>query len=234
MATHSASSQGADDVGLLDRLVIVKVLVVLVIAVLLVVKLILVLLLVLLHGIAVGGLALLGSQLEALLLVELKLLLRVILLVIDVDVAVNLRVAVLAKVGREGVVRDLDDGSSVGGSQLLAKGGVGDGEVVSDVNRDLLTWMLACAGELARYDLPGTRVRDQRFIFVDISYIQVVVDGNGRKTSVGERVLYVLVAKSTFNRHARQRTSTKNLIPLMLIATWGLSRHPTTRGHPAF
>lgn len=168
MATHSASSQGADDVGLLDRLVIVKVLVVLVIAVLLVVKLILVLVVVLLHGIAVGGLALLGGQLEALLLVELKLLLRVILLVIDVDVAVNLRVAVLAKVGREGVVRDLDDGSSVGGSQLLAKGGVGDGEVVSDVNRDLLTWMLACAGELARYDLPGTRVRDQRFILVDI------------------------------------------------------------------
>ena len=233
MATHSASSQGADDVGLLDRLVIVKVLVVLVIAVLLVVELVL-LVLVLLDGIAVGSLALLGRQLEALLLVELKLLLRVILLVIDVDVAVNLRVAVLAKVGREGVVRDLDDGSSVGGSQLLAKGGVGDGEVVSDVNRDLLTWMLACAGELARYDLPGTRVRDQRFIFVDISYIQVVVDGNGRKTSVGERVLYVLVAKSTFNRHARQRTSPKNLIPLMLIATWGLSRHPTTRGHPAF
>ena len=233
MATHSASSQGADDVGLLDRLVVVKVLVVLVIAVLLVVKLILVLLLVLLHGIAVGGLALLGGQLEALLLVELKLL-RIILLVIDVDVAVNLRVAVLAKVGREGVVRDLDDGSSVGGSQLLAKGGVGDGEVVSDVNRDLLTWMLACAGELARYDLPGTRVRDQRFILVDILYIQVVVDGNGRKTSVVERVLYVLVAKSTFNRHARQRTSPKNLIPLMLITTWELSRHPTTRGHPAF
>lgn len=148
-STYSASGQRADDVGLLNRLVVAEVLVVLVIAVLLVVVKLVLLLVILLDGVSVGGLALLGRKLEALLLVELKLVL-ILVIIIDVDVAVELRVRVrvVTKVRRQGVVRDLDDGSTVGVSQLLAESGVGNGEVVSDVDGDLLTCALAQFGRV--------------------------------------------------------------------------------------
>ena len=91
------------------------------------------------------------GELESLRLLELKLIL--VNIVLNVKVAVNLRVAVVSERRRQRLVSDLDDGSSVLGTEVLGKSGVGDGERVSDVEGVLLSCLSV---QLYRYTVNQT------------------------------------------------------------------------------
>ena len=83
------------------------------------------------------------GKLEALGLLKLKLIL--VNVVVNVNIAVDLGIAVVAEARGKRLVRDLDDGSSVLGTEVLGQSSVRDGERVSDVKGVLLSCPSALA-----------------------------------------------------------------------------------------
>jgi hypothetical protein len=130
--TYSSSSERGDDVSLLRLLVIREVIVLIFIIVLLIVILLVELVLLVIDLSITGSL----GKLESLGLLELKLVL--VNFILDVKVAVDLRVTVISERRGQRLVSDLDDGTSVLGAQVFGKSSVGDGERVSDVKGVLL------------------------------------------------------------------------------------------------